>query len=549
MWWVVCVVSLVTVGAGAQFYSHYSYEGPNLDNDYEDEAPLLSRRPDAVTRVRRFGSGDLRMLNPQEIYDVKGAIKRLLSGRMVDITPTRRSSKQSTNRSKNEKQHTGARLMPTRSRPTRAPIMEDDWFRERAILREDTTTTTTSDEITATTMTPTRSSLTTAPEEPTTPTTATHAETTPPPTTNEVTTDLLPTTTPTTSIETTTLAKTLTTESDAPGETHATESTHTTETDLPGKTHTTESETTAKSLTADEDAATKTLNESTHASTKTPHTYSKTTVAGESTSRRLTTTTSMSTSETPEPETTETSGPKFDIEALLAIVANMTYDYDTNLTQQLNETLQRFSIPTCEIPTTTTTVSTTETTTEVWYNTTIVSKCFVCGMDTHGIPRNTYCADAFATDFLPLVPIDPRAKGHISRFRKYCRYLDVNNYQRNRSDPRALLGRWTGGCAVRWVDLSGVYTQRTCRNRFRPTTGRHYGSKRMAKLELALANVDDGCVTSPMATLVPLSRGISLYARFHACVCTGNWCNRAVVEQQWTAWLWLLLVIMVEVVR
>ncbi|KAG6451550.1 hypothetical protein O3G_MSEX007234 [Manduca sexta] len=240
--------------------------------------------------------------------------------------------------------------------------------------------------------------------------------------------------------------------------------------------------------------------------------------------------------------------PKFDIDALLAIVANLTYDYDTNLTHELNETLQRYSIPTCATPTTTTTTTASTVTTEKWYSTMVVAKCFVCGMDASGIPQDAYCADAFATDFLPLVPVDARAKGHIARFRKYCRYFDVNNFQLNHSDPRAVLGRWTGGCAVRWIDLSGVYTQRTCRNRVRPATGRHYGSKRMAKLELTLSNMDDGCIISPMATLVPLSRGVSLYARFHACVCTGNWCNKAVVKQQWTGWSWLLLVV-VDILR
>lgn len=59
-------------------------------------------------------------------------------------------------------------------------------------------------------------------------------------------------------------------------------------------------------------------------------------------------------------------------------------------------------------------------------------------------------------------------------------------YQLNASQPRVILGRWTGGCAVRWIDLSGVYTQRTCRNRLQPTMGLHFGSKRMAKLERSL---------------------------------------------------------------
>jgi hypothetical protein len=46
-------------------------------------------------------------------------------------------------------------------------------------------------------------------------------------------------------------------------------------------------------------------------------------------------------------------------------------------------------------------------------------------MQTPGIPQKAYCADAFAGDFLPLVPVNPQARGHIAQFRKYCRYLDV----------------------------------------------------------------------------------------------------------------------------
>lgn len=35
-------------------------------------------------------------------------------------------------------------------------------------------------------------------------------------------------------------------------------------------------------------------------------------------------------------------------------------------------------------------------------------------------------------------------------------------------------------------------------------------------------HVDNGCIISPMATLLPLSRGISLFSKFKVCVCTGN---------------------------
>ncbi|KAL0809882.1 hypothetical protein ABMA28_011361 [Loxostege sticticalis] len=209
-----------------------------------------------------------------------------------------------------------------------------------------------------------------------------------------------------------------------------------------------------------------------------------------------------------------------DIRKLVAIIANLTMNtIESNITELFNATLQKYGIPMCGDTTTT------EAPIYDFANATIVAKCFVCGLEDRGIPDNAYCADAFAGDFLPLVPVDPRARGQIAKYRKYCRYLDVPGIITNSTQPRSVFGRWTGGCSVRWIDLSGIYTQRTCRNRRHAVMGKHFVSKRMAKLEMALQNEDNGCVISPMASLVPLSRGISLYARFHACVCTGSWCN------------------------
>ncbi|CAH0597198.1 unnamed protein product [Chrysodeixis includens] len=235
-----------------------------------------------------------------------------------------------------------------------------------------------------------------------------------------------------------------------------------------------------------------------------------------------------------------TRAPVMDIDAIIAIIANLTYDYEWNLTEQFNKTLLEHGVPTCPTPST---ISTTTTTPPAYdfANTSVVSKCFVCGLKTPGIPRGAQCSDAFAGDFLPLTPVDARAKGQIAKFRKYCRFLDVHNYVENPSEVRSIYGRFTGGCAVRWTDLSGVYTQRTCRNRFQPVMGRHFASKRMAKLELALVNVEDGCIITPMASLLALSRGISLYARFHACVCTGSWCNKAIRVQHWKVYWTMLL--------
>ncbi|XP_072937749.1 uncharacterized protein [Epargyreus clarus] len=236
---------------------------------------------------------------------------------------------------------------------------------------------------------------------------------------------------------------------------------------------------------------------------------------------------------------------QLDVPMLLQIISNLTYDYEMNLTDNLNETLLKLSIPTCGTPTTTVKAGH-----FIDYDAnatgSIIAKCFVCGLEEEKVPRHAQCADAFAGDFLPLVPVDMTARGKISKYRKYCRYLDVPHYHVNSSMPRSVYGRWSGGCSVRWIDLSGIYTQRSCRNRERAIMGRHYASKRMAKLEMALNNLDDGCISSPMATLVPLSRGISLYARFHACVCTGSWCNHAPSHTHWLPTLAPVLLVQVN---
>ncbi|KAJ2939262.1 hypothetical protein O0L34_g13356 [Tuta absoluta] len=245
-----------------------------------------------------------------------------------------------------------------------------------------------------------------------------------------------------------------------------------------------------------------------------------------------------------------------DVPRLIKIITNLTMDYSSNLTDLVNKTLQDMSNFSCPKLTTLdhtiTTPVTVETTTADPYGNltgTIMAKCFVCGLEESMMPRDARCADAFAGDFIPLVAVDASAKKMVSSYRKYCRWMNVPKYIINETDPRSMWGRWTGGCSVRWIDISGIYTQRTCRNRHRAVMGNHWGSKRMAKLEMALQRVDNACIISPMASLVPLSRGISLYARFHACVCTGSWCNRASTSQHWmmNTWSASLVVAMVFV--
>ncbi|XP_048002150.1 uncharacterized protein LOC125238763 isoform X2 [Leguminivora glycinivorella] len=141
-----------------------------------------------------------------------------------------------------------------------------------------------------------------------------------------------------------------------------------------------------------------------------------------------------------------------------------------------------------------------------------VAKCFVCGMLQDGIPEADHvCADSFLSH----------------SYRRHCKFLNREGWHINGSGGFYMWGRWTGGCSLRYVDISNVYHQRTCRSIGEPALGSHYVSRRMAKLEYALRKEKDACISSPTASLVPLSRGISLFSRFHACVCSENYCNRA----------------------
>lgn len=83
-----------------------------------------------------------------------------------------------------------------------------------------------------------------------------------------------------------------------------------------------------------------------------------------------------------------------------------------------------------------------------------------------------------------------------------------------------------GGCFKRFLDIGHYYSERGCRQ-FPPAQGRSFASSRYASIERMLLRTDEGCTVSPAATLVPFSRSVLLYARFHVCVCTKNYCNNS----------------------
>lgn len=71
-----------------------------------------------------------------------------------------------------------------------------------------------------------------------------------------------------------------------------------------------------------------------------------------------------------------------------------------------------------------------------------------------------------------------------------------------------------------------VYTARGCRTAY-PYGGGGFAAHRFRKLEMLLKGQQEACIVSPHASLTPFSRAVSLYVRYHVCVCKGKYCNKA----------------------
>ncbi|XP_073964406.1 uncharacterized protein [Choristoneura fumiferana] len=203
-----------------------------------------------------------------------------------------------------------------------------------------------------------------------------------------------------------------------------------------------------------------------------------------------------------------------------------------------------------------------------------VANCYWCGMNmTFFVPTNSLCHDAFES-------ADYRLRSVQRFFRGKCYYtnpiyvlLDRNRW-RNQVSERNLkyhgnfqgwnnfvygsyckdsngtldrkfgtwgagyyfdyglkknyFGQYTGGCFKRYLDVGNIYTQRGCRHYWPKNS---YGltpmGHRFKRLELILRFKKEGCISTNHASLVPFNRGISLFARFHVCVCSSKYCNRA----------------------
>lgn len=138
----------------------------------------------------------------------------------------------------------------------------------------------------------------------------------------------------------------------------------------------------------------------------------------------------------------------------------------------------------------------------------LVGLCYECGLTDRGIPSRN-CSDAFST-------IDDEESLKLRwSYRTQC-HAPIENDDLNH----------TGGCFLRMLDIESVYVERGCRSN-PPKFGKSYASKRFAALETLLDKHKDGCVRSPVATLTPFSRSISLYVKYQACVCSTQYCNGA----------------------
>ncbi|KAJ8738018.1 hypothetical protein PYW08_000613 [Mythimna loreyi] len=114
-------------------------------------------------------------------------------------------------------------------------------------------------------------------------------------------------------------------------------------------------------------------------------------------------------------------------------------------------------------------------------------RCYQCGLKSPKVPNAPTCRQAFAGDERKYFFLKPRYKVKCGKT-----YKD--------------------GCFTRYLDIGATYDERGCRT-MPPLEGRSFASRRMARLEKALHNLREGCITSPHASLTPFSRSISLFTR------------------------------------
>ncbi|XP_026741710.1 uncharacterized protein LOC113503812 [Trichoplusia ni] len=160
------------------------------------------------------------------------------------------------------------------------------------------------------------------------------------------------------------------------------------------------------------------------------------------------------------------------------------------------------------------------------------ASCFLCNKWDQNIPLGAACYKAFHS-------ADQRYISMKRFFRANCYYhpevqgFEISTfewggqkYSGDKGLKRRYYGLYTGGCFKRFLDIGEVYTARGCRAHW-PDFQKNLLSHRFRRLEALLFKKPEGCISSHAASLVPFSRGISLFSRFHVCTCKRRWCNSA----------------------
>lgn len=190
------------------------------------------------------------------------------------------------------------------------------------------------------------------------------------------------------------------------------------------------------------------------------------------------------------------------------------------------------------------------------------ANCYWCGMNmTYFIPTHSLCHDAFESSDNRLRAVQRFFRGkcyytnpiyvnlspnglwlrYFGNFQGWSNFvygsLHGNNWTWGKWGKgfyfdyglkRNYFGQYKGGCFKRYLDVGNVYTQRGCRHYWpKNTYGMSAVGHRFKKLELALHYRKDACVSTNHASLTPYNRGISLFTRYHVCVCSKRYCNRA----------------------
>ncbi|XP_026741619.1 uncharacterized protein LOC113503736 [Trichoplusia ni] len=160
------------------------------------------------------------------------------------------------------------------------------------------------------------------------------------------------------------------------------------------------------------------------------------------------------------------------------------------------------------------------------------ASCYLCNKWDQNIPVAPVCHRMFNSD-------DWRYRTMARFYRANCYYhpelqeFEISKfewrgykYSGDKGLKRWYYGLYTGGCFKRFLDIGELYTARGCRAPW-PDWQKNLLSHRFRRLEVLLFKRPEGCISSHAASLVPFSRGISLFSRFHVCTCKRRRCNSA----------------------